>query len=271
MDVTGADYHPIIENSNPNAKIKDHTISQAIALRIAQLCSTAAVILVCIWTVGGDSSQVFIGSINWTDKIFGWHPILMTVGMIFCSVQGMLSYRSLPLGKKVNKSVHGLWLTAGIICSSIGLYAIFSAHSHPKEDGTYYPNLASMHSWIGLAAFVLFAQNYILGIGHFLFSFFSAGFKALYLPKHKIFGISALIVASVAFCTGISEFNGYQCEYVNTSVDTNPASHYLDLPLGCRVSQGLGIVVIVSVLTAVYAVVDIHFASAGITGLANSE
>lgn len=265
-----SEYVPILERKNANPKMKDHTTSQGIALRIAQLSSVIAVILVCVWTVGEDSSKVFIGGINWTDKIFGWHPILMTVGMIFCSVQGILSYRSLPLGKPINKSLHGIWMTAGIICSSVGLYAIFTAHSHPKDDGSYYPNLASMHSWIGLSAFVLFAQNYILGAGHFLLPFCSAAFRALYLPKHKIFGIFALIIALIAICTGITEFNGYECEYPSPSVDVNPASHYTELPLGCRISEGLGIVVIVAVLAAIYAVVDVHFAS-GITGLANSE
>ena len=53
--------------------------------------------------------------------------------------------------KTAVKVIHLLMQLVALICACVGLKAVFSNHI---KNGI--PNLYSMHSWVGLTAFVLF-------------------------------------------------------------------------------------------------------------------
>jgi hypothetical protein len=36
-------------------------------------------------------------------RVFNWHPLLMTLGLLFCSTQAALAYLSLPFDHDTNK------------------------------------------------------------------------------------------------------------------------------------------------------------------------
>jgi hypothetical protein len=49
------------------------------------------------------------------------------------------------------------------------------------------------------------------------------------------------------------------CTYVVTAPDTNPASHYHRLPAGCKLSNGIGVVVLlVAVCVALGMMTNVH-------------
>ncbi len=45
------------------------------------------IILTIIWASNTNKNEKFLGGLNWSDKVFNWHPILMTLsfGILFFS------------------------------------------------------------------------------------------------------------------------------------------------------------------------------------------
>lgn len=116
-------------------------------------------------------------------------------------------------------------------------------------------DLASLHSWLGIVVVVLFAQNYILGAIAFLMPRVNKEHKEKYFPFHKFLGIATLFAAAVAMTTGIHQQTGsYGCFYPRTG--DNPATHYFDNPDGCRVSNGLGLLLLLNAILVAFAVWD---------------
>merc|ERR1712013_22219 len=148
-----------------------------------------AVILTIHWV------NHFKGGVVWgyTDLgiTFNWHPILMTLGLIFLYGNGALIYRVIPpkneshkLGLKIG---HAVIMMVAFVIMVIGLQAAFDSHnlaSPPK------PNMYTLHSWIGLIAALLFGIQWVLGFSAFLFPKFSPEIRAMLLPFHQYFGSS---------------------------------------------------------------------------------
>jgi hypothetical protein len=160
------------------------------------------------------------------------------------------------LGKAINKRVHGALHTCAIFCIVIGLSAVWVGNNY-RGHGGLYANLTSIHSYIGLATVILYSINYIGGLAHFLL-FQTIGispeFKALYLPKHVFFGLFTFFMAAMAVETGIMEISTeLGCGYDVTHADMNPAKHYHKLQSGCKVANGLGVMVILTCIFAFYA------------------
>merc|ERR1712050_16009 len=134
---------------------------------------------------------------------FNWHPILMTLGLIFLYGNGALIYRVIPpkneshkLGLKIG---HAVIMMVAFVIMVIGLQAAFDSHnlaSPPK------PNMYTLHSWIGLIAALLFGIQWALGFSAFLFPKFSPEIRAMLLPFHQYFGSSILCLAVAAALMG---------------------------------------------------------------------
>jgi len=160
-----------------------------------------AVILTIHWV------NHFKGGVEWgyTDLgiTFNWHPILMTLGLIFLYGNGALIYRVIPpkneshkLGLKIG---HAVIMMVAFVIMVIGLQAAFDSHnlaSPPK------PNMYTLHSWIGLIAALLFGIQWALGFSAFLFPKFSPEIRAMLLPFHQYFGSSILCLAVAAALMG---------------------------------------------------------------------
>lgn len=55
--------------------------------------------------------------------------------------------------------------------------------------------------------------------------------------------------------SGIMEKNTFLgCNYSVDEKDTNPAEHYKDIPEGCRLSNGIGIVTLVTLMFILYTI-----------------
>jgi len=134
---------------------------------------------------------------------FNWHPILMTVSLIFLYGNGALIYRVIPPRGESHKLKlkigHAVIMMAVFVIMVIGLQAAFDSHNNKMTDGkpTPIPNLYTLHSWVGLTAALLFAGQWILGFSAFLFPKFSPDIRSVLLPFHQYFG-SAILILSVA-------------------------------------------------------------------------
>uniref|UniRef100_H3GYT9 Cytochrome b561 domain-containing protein n=1 Tax=Phytophthora ramorum TaxID=164328 RepID=H3GYT9_PHYRM len=126
----------------------------------------------------GVVTETETGGFSWTHgdaRVFNWHPLLMSFGFVFCSIQAALVYISLPFSHAVNKV---------------------------REE---------RKNWLGLSVLILFGAHWL---GSFVVFFYPGAEKdarASIAPYHVAIGMSilGLVVATVE--TGILEklaFNG---------------------------------------------------------------
>eukprot|EP01041_Mallomonas_annulata_P013399 gene13399-28413_t len=220
----------------------------------AQVLSAICIALVSLWAENTDTTKKYLGGFekkvhSYEDS--NWHAVLMTTAFGFCLVQAILAYRLLPFSHKVQKYIHGTSHAIGLTCAFIGISKIVNV----RNTDPPFSNFASLHSWLGLTTLTLYVQNYVLGFLHFFLPIFSLEMKKLYLPNHKYLGFMTLVVAVITMEAGIIQRNGTGgCDYKVSSVDTNPASHYLNIPAGCRLSSGLGIILVLILLLVGFAI-----------------
>lgn len=180
----------------------------------------------------------------------------MVSGMILCLISSLLSYRILQLPKAYQKIIHFLIHSGAVVCIITGLAAVVTSHNYTDHNtsGLYTANLYSMHSLVGVTAMVLYFSNYIGGTLCFLLPFAGIDLRKAVKPNHVFLGVFTLIVAFAAVESGITELTTkLGCIYTVTSADWNPAENYHELSEGCKLANGIGIVVLLAVFLCAYA------------------
>lgn len=243
----------------------------------AILASAIAFGMTVEWANNHNLDEAYLGGLNWDKRVFNWHPVLMVCGMSLCLTTSLLSYRVIPMPKFMTKSIHGLIHTTGAVCVSVGLAAVVTSHNYKDHNtnNAYTANLYSMHSLIGLTTIVLFGLNYILGAFHFLSGFVSDEMKAIFKPNHIFFGVFTLFTAVIAIESGLAELTTKKnCFYTVSDADLNPTEHYHNLTDGCKLANGIGIMILLSIFFAAYALIGPSGSGsggAGGEGLENSS
>merc|ERR1712045_490001 len=134
---------------------------------------------------------------------FNWHPILMTISLIFLYGNGALIYRVIPARNESHKLKlklgHAGTMMLAFILMVIGLQAAFDSHNLANPPK---PNMYTLHSWVGLLAALLFGCQWTLGFLAFLFPKFSGDIRALLLPFHQYFGTAILVLSAAAALLG---------------------------------------------------------------------
>ncbi|CAF4073974.1 unnamed protein product, partial [Adineta steineri] len=121
----------------------------------SQIIGVIAVILIGVFL------GKYRGGFGWgsdLEKVFNYHPLFMTLGMVFFYGDAILVYRVFRNVQKIYiKILHASLLVISLILTSIGLKAVFDSHNRasPPED-----NLNTLHSWIGLATVILFGLQW---------------------------------------------------------------------------------------------------------------
>lgn len=112
-------------------------------------------------------------------------------------------YRGLRYSSK-----RGLKLTHatlfGVILALVLIAGVAVYESHNLVDPPI-PNFYSIHSWVGIAAMLLFVCQWIGGFVSFLFPQVRAPLKEAIMPYHIFFGLTGYVLAIAAALLGISE------------------------------------------------------------------
>merc|ERR1712241_1151901 len=189
-----------------NLSIHNRPLFQVAYLSVA-LIGLTMVITTIAW-VGH-----FKGGVSFTQTEkgidFNWHPILMTISLIFLYGNGALIYRVIPPRNESHKLKlklgHAGTMLLAFILMVIGLQAAFDSHNLALDKNNKpspKPNMYTLHSWVGLLAAILFGCQWTLGFLAFLFPKFSGDIRALLLPFHQYFGSSILVLAAAAALMG---------------------------------------------------------------------
>lgn len=143
------------------------------------------------------------GGIAWESATlqFNVHPLCMVIGMVFLQGDALLVYRVFRNeSKRSTKVLHGLLHALALLVGLVGLVAVFQ--SHRKE---HKPDMYSLHSWCGIAAFSLYFVQWLFGLGFFLFPRASFALRSKYKPQHAFFGGFLLALSVATALLGILE------------------------------------------------------------------
>uniref|UniRef100_A0A1B6DWF8 Cytochrome b561 domain-containing protein n=1 Tax=Clastoptera arizonana TaxID=38151 RepID=A0A1B6DWF8_9HEMI len=168
---------------------------------ITQVVGVILVILVGIWT------GYYRGGFAWSSSPsleFNWHPLLMTIGMIYFFANSILIYRSLrTLRKDTLKKMHAAIHFTVLILVIIAQIAVLDSHNLAKPNPI--PNFYSLHSWAGILTLIIFFLQYVFGFLGFLYPKFSDSLRAAMLPVHVYLGLTAFVLACATSLMGLTE------------------------------------------------------------------
>ncbi|CAH2070253.1 unnamed protein product [Thlaspi arvense] len=122
--------------------------------------------------------------------IFNLHPVLTLIGLVILGGEGIISYKSLPLEKRVKKWIH---LVLHAIAIILGIWGIYAAFKHHNEK--HIPNLYTIHSWIGIGIIVLYPLQWIYSVIVFLYPRISSTLRSKSLPWHVFLGVFVYVLA----------------------------------------------------------------------------
>lgn len=249
--------------SSAEIKSKPCTTAQRISGIFAMFTSILAVVYISIWMKGADTAKGYLGGLDWKELIFNWHPILMTSGFIMAFIWAALSFRIFKFGKPTNKLLHIFFHSGAVICFSVGLYAVFTGNNNIDKNSshTFYPNLYSIHSWIGIGLISLYCLNFILSILIFVWNIFGDRGKSLFFEYHISMGIILIVISGIVSLSGLADLSTPFCSYTVTAPDTNPIEHFKDLSRGCKTANTAGLFIVLTIIFALYAIVDIRMPS----------
>eukprot|EP00571_Detonula_confervacea_P000420 CAMPEP_0172314198 /NCGR_PEP_ID=MMETSP1058-20130122/21918_1 /TAXON_ID=83371 /ORGANISM="Detonula confervacea, Strain CCMP 353" /LENGTH=300 /DNA_ID=CAMNT_0013028001 /DNA_START=119 /DNA_END=1024 /DNA_ORIENTATION=- len=236
--------------------------AQSASSIISLLLSPVAIILVSIWASS-------LGGVSWAQgeakRVFNWHPVMMVtayaimnVGALIFRISGTSSYQaslqgssSMPAassGSKkrgIAKFSHASIWSLSFIFGIVGILAVFKSHNDPISG--YIANLYSLHSWVGILVLSLYTLQFLVGFLAFggLLSGRSRMSNPIVMEIHKYTGAHIHFLVMVTILLGIQEKEGFvSCAYEVVSADLMPLTNYGKIPYACKISHGLGLVIL---------------------------
>ncbi|KAJ4974320.1 hypothetical protein NE237_007494 [Protea cynaroides] len=163
---------------------------------LAHFFGILALILLLVWILH------FRGEIdldnNEASHIFNVHPFLMYFGFVFFAGEAIMAYKTFNVEHKVQKFAHMSLHVIAIVLGIVGIYAAFKYHH--KQGIT---NMYSLHSWLGLATFILYGLQWLFGFVNFWIRGTYDSTRRSYLPLHMTFGRILLFMAICTAETGL--------------------------------------------------------------------
>jgi cytochrome b-561 len=245
--------------SDEQSKLYEETTPLQRASAVVSIVSVIVGLILLVTWSNTQSKDSGLGGYNWDRLIFTYHPTFMYSALVLGSFSAIVSYRVLPFTKYVTKSIHGLLHTGAIVSIILGLSCVIMGNNDESKNDSngFYANLFSLHSFIGLGAVIVYFLNYMFGLIHFVPSLevIPGDLRKAYMPYHVFFGTFAVVASAMAVETGIMEaFVEVGCGYSVDSADINPAEHYHRLNYGCKLANGVGVLVYLALFTLLYAI-----------------
>ncbi|CAF1480197.1 unnamed protein product [Adineta ricciae] len=169
-----------------------------IFLILAEIFGLLSVILVGLLFDG----RIYTDTYNWPKNPFTYHPLMMTLGLVFCYGNAILIYRTFRTTPKLFVKVgHALFLILSLVLGIFGFIAIIRSKNLGKRS-----HFMTYHSWLGLTTLILFVFQWICGFVCFLFPQMSLEIRKTYMPSHRLGGKVIFMSAVIAVLTGLSEY-----------------------------------------------------------------
>lgn len=170
-----------------------------IALSAAVAVGFVSIIFVLTWVF------YFKEGLAWDGGLaeFNWHPVLIVTGFIFMQGIAIIVYRlpwSWKCSKLMMKFIHAGLNVLAFILAAISLVAVFDFHNVQNI-----PNMYSLHSWVGLAAVILYSLQLVLGVCVYLIPITPLSWRAALMPVHVYSGLFIFTSVIATALMGITE------------------------------------------------------------------
>lgn len=164
---------------------------------VAQIVGLALILGVFYWCIAFGGGFSLSGA-----ALFNWHPLLMTIGMIYLLGNGILTFRAFRnLHKNSLKLVHTSINSVALVFIVVGAVAVLANHLE-SNLGNFY----SLHSWVGLVAVVLYLCQAVIGfIAYLIPGLVTLPTKAKLMPYHVYIGHAVFVIGTAAAVSGINE------------------------------------------------------------------
>lgn len=149
---------------------------------------------------------------------FSYHPLFMTIGLMFLYGNGIIIYRIFPKIEKLYVKVgHTVIHMGAIVFSVVGLVAAFDSHNLRKKP---IPNMYSLHSWVGIVVVAMFCLQWMLGLLAYLVPgrLVNVGLKKKYMPHHVFWGLALFGLSAATCLMGIVERTIFQIDRINYTI-----------------------------------------------------
>ncbi|XP_074551266.1 plasma membrane ascorbate-dependent reductase CYBRD1 [Halichoeres trimaculatus] len=170
-----------------------------VALSAAAAAGLVTIVFVLKWVLHFREGLAWDGG----PAEFNWHPLLMLSGFIFLNGVAIIVFR-LPwtwkCSKLIMKFIHAGLNLAAFTCATISFVAVFDFH-----NAANIPNMYSLHSWLGLAALILFGLQIVLSVTIYLVPFTPVSWRAAFMPVHVFVGHSLFGSVIAVALMGITE------------------------------------------------------------------
>ncbi|XP_064183231.1 plasma membrane ascorbate-dependent reductase CYBRD1 [Anguilla rostrata] len=134
---------------------------------------------------------------------FNWHPVLIVTGFVFIQGIAILVYR-LPwtwkCSKLMMKLIHAGLNILAFVFAVVSVVAVFDFH-----NAADIPNMYSLHSWVGLAAVILYGLQIALGLCVYLVPITPGSLRAAFMPVHVYSGLLIFTSVIATALMGITE------------------------------------------------------------------
>ncbi|XP_028846265.1 cytochrome b reductase 1-like [Denticeps clupeoides] len=134
---------------------------------------------------------------------FNWHPVLVVIGLVFLQGVAITVYRipwTWTCSKLRMKFIHAGLNVLAFALTVTSLVAVFDFHNAQRI-----PNMYSLHSWVGLAAVLLYALQLVLGLVVYLVPITPGNLRAAFMPVHIYSGIFIFATVIATTLMGITE------------------------------------------------------------------
>ncbi|XKL59428.1 hypothetical protein PGB90_000444 [Kerria lacca] len=164
-------------------------------LIIAEVVGFLSIVFMFYWCIS------YAGGLGFSAMpLFQWHPLLMSIGLIFLMGNGILVFRILRNTHKYTlKLLHAAINASALVLTLLAALAVLVFHNQLNI-----PNFYSIHSWIGCTTILIFIFQACISIFSFLLNGVSDNFKATLLPYHVYFGHCIFVLG---ICSAISGIN----------------------------------------------------------------
>jgi len=145
-------------------------------------------------------SWIFFYNDQPANELFKWHPFCMGLSFFGLMAEAVVAYHTFPGGKPTQKLWHLLFNTLGLLTAIAGMVIVFRYHSINS-----FPDLYSLHSWVGLLTFILLGIQYIVGFAAFWWPRPKESTRRQILPFHVLLGCAVFILGAVSAVSGLLE------------------------------------------------------------------
>uniref|UniRef100_A0A146LLF6 Cytochrome b ascorbate-dependent protein 3 n=1 Tax=Lygus hesperus TaxID=30085 RepID=A0A146LLF6_LYGHE len=172
-----------------------------ISFIVAQVFGLLAVICIIVASVMDNDSTAGVDA---AVARFVWHPVVMTLGLVYLFGCSAVVYRVLKsLDKLPAKIIHAFIHFVALVLGAVGLYFAITAKNALNLD-----HFNTVHGLFGLTTLILFALQWLISLPVFLWPKAPDSIRAPGLVVHVCVGVAVFLLASATAFTGLNFKSG---------------------------------------------------------------